>query len=617
MKAWIRHCKHILRIILLRDRSLMTKLLVFSALLVVLPMLLVGLVSYRQSSQVLEKEARDYSWQLIEQVQLYVEDYLRDFEINTLKIINHPDTVNFLRMKTQEEVEDSDIVRSIRNVLKNSAYSRSDVVNITIILDDIQVIDSADEADYSSVLSLRNEHWYNTIPQSGEPKIISRIIPWREREQPVISIVKRIVNPQTLKPFGMLIIDVNYKRLQDVAYKVKPGETGYLYIIDEQGYYVYHRDYSLIGQKADPVDVQEMRQQSSGSVISVEQRKSLLTFSRSDILKWQFVTSIPYDELMRGTGYIGRTILLTTVIFMIVAYVLGIGFAASLVKPIKHLHEYIKRVEIGDFTGKVSVNSKDEIGMLSHGFNKMVDRLSKLLEEIYFSKLKAAELNLRQKDTELRMLQAQINPHFLYNSLETIRGMALQRDMDEISVMAASLARLLRYNVKEESPLVTVRQEVEIGEIYLRVQKFRFEEKLDYRFDIPEWTLEQKITKFTLQPLIENCIVHGLELRAGVTSIIVTAEKSVEQNTFILRVTDTGPGIPANKLTELNRGLEQQDEIEMTSQHIGIMNVHRRVRYIFGEAYGVFIESQPGEGTMVGIRVPLQPTFVEGWMQGA
>lgn len=611
MRRWILRREHISRILLLRDLSLMKKLLVFSALLVVLPMLFVGLISYHESSDVLEDEARDYSLQIIDQVQLYVEDYLRDFEINALKIINHPDTVQFLRIESPEQLEESDMVYRIRNVLKNSAYSRSDVVNITIILDDIQVIDSADVADRQSVLGLKGEYWYKSIPSSGEPKIVSRLIQREQGEQPVISIFKRIVNPQTLRPFGMLIIDVNYKRLQDVAYMVQPGKTGYLFMLDEQGYYVYHPDYTRIGQMGNAVDVKAMQASASGSIISVIKPKSLLTFSQSNILKWQIVTSIPYDELMRGTEYIGRTILFATAIFMIIAYLMVIGFASSLVKPIKQLHEYTKRVEIGDFSGKVTVNSKDEIGMLSHGFNKMVDRLSRLLEEIYFSKLKAAELGLRQKDTELKMLQAQINPHFLYNSLETIRGMALERDMDEISVMAASLARLLRYNVKEESTETTVRKEVEIGEIYLRIQKFRFEERLIYKFDIPNWAMGQEIAKFTLQPLIENSIVHGLETRAGVTTITISALRSEQPDTFILRITDTGPGIDAFKLKELIYSLEHDEEIELSSQHIGIMNVHRRVQFIFGEAYGLFIESQLGVGTTVGIRLPLRATMEE------
>jgi two-component system sensor histidine kinase YesM len=580
----------------------MTKLLVFSAFLVILPMLLVGLVSYRQSSQVLENEARNYSLQIIDLVQLYVEEYLRDIEVSTLKIINHPDTVKFLHIKSSLELEESDITSGIRNVLKNAAYSRSDVVNITIILDDIQVIDSADEADLQSVSSLKDESWYHTIPAIGEPKIISRLISRKNQEIPVLSVFKRIVNPQTLRPFGMLIIDVNYKRLQEVAYKVNPGKTGYLYILDEHGYYVYHPDISLIGKKANMHDVQAMEWQATGSISSAGQPTSLLTFSRSDPLKWKVVTSIPYEELLEGTNYIGRTILFTTIIFMVLAYIMAIGLSASLVKPIKQLYKYAKRVENGDFTGRVVVNSKDEIGKLSYGFNKMTDKLSKLLEEIHCSKLKEAEMSLKQKDTELKMLQSQINPHFLYNSLETIRGMALEKDMEEIATMAVSLAMLLRYNVKRESLQVTVRQEIKMGEIYLRIQKFRFEEKLDYRFDIPEWALEQQAVIFMLQPLLENCIVHGLEWSSGITKIVVSAEKSDETDVFILRVTDNGPGISEDRLKELLSGLEQ--ETELTSQHIGIMNVHRRVRFLFGEAYGVIIENEPGAGATVGIRLP-------------
>ena len=133
-----------------------------------------------------------------------------------------------------------------------------------------------------------------------------------------------------------------------------------------------------------------------------------------------------------------------------------------------------------------------------------------------------------------------------------------------------------------------------------------------YEFDIPDWAMDRRIAKFTLQPLIENSIVHGLETRAGVTTIVITAEKSDRPNMFILRISDTGPGIPASKMAELLYGLEHQDELELTSRHIGIMNVHRRVRFIFGEDYGLFIESQSNVGTTVGIRLPLEATLEKG-----
>ncbi|WP_199613947.1 cache domain-containing sensor histidine kinase [Paenibacillus alkalitolerans] len=598
----------IIRKILLRDHSLMTKLTVYSILLVVVPMMLVGIISYRESARTLENEARRYSWQIIEQVKIYVEDYFRGFEISTLKIVNHPDTVAFLKLKTLEEANDTDVIQPVRNLLKNSAYSQSDIINITLILDRIQSIHSTVQEDVSTVDGIEREYWYNTIPVTGRPKVYSRLIKWNGREEPVISVVKRIANPQTLQPFGMLVIDVNYKRLHDVARKIKLGETGkgFLFMLDENGYFVYHPYKGLIGTKADPIIVNSIRNEKSGSFIAeVDGARKMFTFSRSESLQWQVVTSIPYDELMRSSReYIGKMIFGTTAIFMTLALMFSIGLAASLVRPIKRLYKYMKRVEIGDFKGKLPVETADEIGMLSIGFNTMVNRLSQLLDEVYFSKLKQTEMHLRQRETELKMLQAQINPHFLYNSLDTIRGMALEHEIESIGSMAAALARLLRYNVKESGITVTVQQEVEIVEVYLRIQKFRFEERLEYRFDVPDWALRQQISKFSLQPIVENCIVHGMERNPGKTVIQLSVNMLPDQ-LFEIRITDNGPGIPPEKLEQVRRRLDEEEPAEEV--HIGMMNVQRRIRHVFGERCGLRIRSVEGEGTEVSVVLPYNP----------
>jgi two-component system sensor histidine kinase YesM len=596
------------RKLLLADRPLMTKLIVYSTLLVVIPMVCVGLISYRETSRTFENEAKRYSWQIIEQVKHYVEEYLRGFEINTLKIVNHPDVVAFLKLKSLKEVSDADIVPAVREVLKNSAYSQSDVINITLILDHIQVVNSAVQEGVSTVDGIEKEYWFPNIPVTGSPKVYSRVIEWNGRQEPVLSIVKRIANPNTLQPFGTLVIDVNYKRLQDVTRKVKLGESGkgYLFILDEQGIYVYHPDYRLIGTKAPEGVVEAMRSESVGSFVTeVGGEKQLLTFSRSDSLHWQVVTSIPYSEMMRSSREnIGWTIFVTTAIFTVLALVCSVGLAASLVRPIKRLYRYMKRVEIGDFNGKVPVRSKDEIGMLANGFNRMVKRLSQLLDEVYFSKLNETQLHLRQTETELKMLQAQINPHFLYNSLDTIRGMALEHDIDEIGTMAAALARLLRYNVKDAGLTVTIRQEVEIVEVYLRIQQFRFEDRLEVQFDVPDWAMRQQICKFTLQPLVENCIVHGMEPNAGKTRIRLSAAL-LEDGLMEVRVSDNGPGIPADKLEQLRLRFDEEEPVR--ESHIGVRNVHRRIRHVFGKRCGLLMESAEGEGTEVSVVLPYDP----------
>jgi len=595
--------RNLMRKLLLRDRSLMTKLTVYSALLVIIPMLFVGAIAYVLSSQTLESEARRYSWQIIEQVKRYVEDYLRGYELDTLKIVNHPDTVAYLKLETKEELSSPDMVASVRNVLKNFAYSQSDVTNITIVLDDLFTLQSANEEDIPIIEGLEHEPWYQSVPLTGPPQVYSRMIRWKGREEPVLSMMKRIVNPQTRDPYGMLIIDLNYKRLQEAASDIRLGESGqgYLFIIDHKGQIVYHPNMQRIGSSIAPSLLLTMQDTTSGSFVSGQDADRMLyTYSLSERFDWYVVTTIQYDELMSSRTWMGNTIFYTTAASMVIAFILSIGLASSIVRPIKRLYQYMRKVEKGDFTDRVKVESEDELGMLSASFNKMVARLAELVEEVYLSKLRATEMHLREKESELRMLQAQINPHFLYNTLETIRGMALEHDRMDIASMSAALARIMRYNVKQTDTDVTVRQEVEIVDVYLQIQKYRFEERLQYAIDMPDWAMDQRIVKLALQPLIENSIIHGLEPGGGQTHIRLTAEK-LDKDSFCILISDDGAGMSVDRLEAIRASL---DDMQSDPSHIGLQNVHRRIRHLFGERYGLQVDSREGAGTAVRIVLP-------------
>ncbi|WP_248926890.1 cache domain-containing sensor histidine kinase [Paenibacillus hamazuiensis] len=589
-----------MRILLLVDQPLSVKLFVFSALLILIPMLAVGTISYQRSSEVMEKEAQEYSLQIMEQVKTHVEYYVRDLEIQTLKIMNHPDMNRFLRMRTREEVEQSGIRSEIQQLLQNAAYSRSDITGIAVILDNIQIIDTSGIKSTEPVGDVIEQYWYSAVPMNGELTLISRYVNVMGQQEPVLSVVRRIFSPYTLQPIGMIITDINFKRFQDIADKVTVGRSGMMVILDRQGHYVYHPDVRLLGKQATEEHATTLLDQDSGSLLS--EQGSFLTYSHSWFLGWTLVISRPYKDLIHNISYIGRTIFWTTAITLFVAYVLGVLFASSLIRRIRRLQQYMKRVEIGDFSTQIAVESRDEIGLLARGFNAMVGRLKELLDEIYFSKLKETEMSLRQTETELKMLQSQINPHFLYNSLETIRGMALEHDMDHIADMSLAVAKLLRYNLKETAPTVPLRSEIGVCEMYLRIQKYRFEEKLEYRLDVPEWALVQPMVRFSLQPIVENSVVHGIEPNSAKTQITVTAHR-LSDTAYCVRVADTGSGIDPERLKDIQSKLQQIDGAPDDS-HIGITNVHRRIRHLCGGEYGLSIESRPEGGTTVDIVLP-------------
>ena len=293
-----------------------------------------------------------------------------------------------------------------------------------------------------------------------------------------------------------------------------------------------------------------------------------------------------------------------------VAYLLGLGFATSLIRPIRRLQHFMKEVETGNLNGRVVVESKDEIGQLSASFNHLVGKLSQLLEEVYFSKLRETELSLKQKEIELKMLQSQMNPHFLYNSLETIRGMALEENQEHIATMSSMLGKLLRYNLKNNPAPVSLEEEMKFCEMYLQIQSFRFEDRFEHTWDIPQWARDFQVVKFSLQPIVENCYIHSMGCNVRKITINIAAFRN-SKTSFVVQISDNGVGIPDNTVKEVTKKMEQMTTSN-NGVNIGIINVHQRIRNLFGSEYGVSIESNKGVGTTVKLHMPILEDESEG-----
>lgn len=593
----------------LADTPLTTKLFIFSALLIIVPLLVVGLISYHQSSRELEEEARQYSWQVMEQIETHVEYYVRDLEITSLKILNHPDLGQLLTTSTKDAEMYSTARRQVEIMLKNAAYSRSDISNISVIVDGAVVVDSAGFIPAGVTRKVTGEHWYPAIPFDGGSLLFTRILHSDERSEPVMTLARRIYSSQTLEPVGVLLVDVNYRRIKDIADKVNVTRNGYFFILDSEGHYVYHPDEKKLGKSLEKLDFSLFTQSKEGTSMRVNKGEDFLTFSYSANLGWRFFTSIPYVELSRPAGRIGENMLLTTLLTLAAAYILGVFFAASLIRPIRRLQHFMRRVEVGDFTARVLVETGDELGQLSKGFNKMVEKLASLMEEVYFSKLRETEGALRRKEMELKVLQSQINPHFLYNSLETIRGMALDKEAEDIATMSAALGQLLRYNLRSQAPVVPLRDEIRVCQVYLQIQQFRFEGQFTYEFHLPDWAWELSMIKFSLQPLIENCFTHGMG-SGDPLMIVITACQRDEQS-FVIEVCDNGPGIEQSTLDRIRADLQQKD-ITAGGPSIGLVNVHRRISRMYGDDYGLSVKNAPGKGTVVALRMPLSVAIQKG-----
>lgn len=596
--------KWIERYILLKNQSLITKLWMFSTVLVILPVLSVGIITYMFSSNEIEKEFRESSLQIIKQVELHIEYYLQEFEITSLKIINSPEIASILKQEPIANDEGSTLAEEAFEVLKKSEYSRNDISNITVMLDNGFIIDLLRDKNYYSAINIKDEYWYSSLPENGMVMLVSRTLKLKDKELPVISLVRRLYNPHTLKPIGLLIIDINFKRIEEISKMVNINENSYFFILDSKGHYVYHPDETKLGNKVKFRELANLEDEKSGDLVIVNDQREFVSYSLSQNLGWRFFTAVPYQDLRKGIHQIGTVITWTIFISLIIAYVAGFfGLTKTIVHPIQRLHAFMKEVEVGNLKSKVKVDSSDEIGQLSNGFNSTVAKLSTLLEEVYISKLKEAELSLTKTEIELKMLQSQINPHFLYNSLETIRGMALEEGQEDIAEISSSLGKLLRYNLRNSSSTVCLHEEMKFSEMYLQIQKLRFEDRVEYDFEIPESLRECQVVKFSLQPIIENCFVHSIGPDAKNIKITISA-MVLGDSSLVIRITDTGMGMNKEQLDDLTEKFNKNVST-LAGQHIGIMNVQQRIRSLYGPEYGISIKSIRGLGTEVSLQLPI------------
>ncbi|GGF84968.1 sensor histidine kinase YesM [Paenibacillus albidus] len=319
--------------------------------------------------------------------------------------------------------------------------------------------------------------------------------------------------------------------------------------------------------------------------------------TNSSYMNWTYINATPFSGMFRQITLVKRLVVIIFACILLLGLLLGYRLARSVVRPITKLTGKMRRIESGDLDnleeqslGIVSQTAEDEVSQLNRTFKMMIRRIRELIEENY-----AKQLVIR--DTELKALQAQINPHFLYNTLESINWLAKLNKQSKISEMVEALGYLLRSSIGIKVPLITLEKELSIVQSYVTIQKTRFEERLDFHLEVPGGLEGTLIPKLTLQPLIENAIRYALEPNIEPCRISVSVRQ--REQMLELTVSDTGPGMTVEFIRDL-----QQGRIQTRGQGIGLANITERVQLLFGQEWGTVIESKPGSGTTIHVRIP-------------
>jgi len=285
-----------------------------------------------------------------------------------------------------------------------------------------------------------------------------------------------------------------------------------------------------------------------------------------------------------------------TISISIIAFmVLGITILLSNIfyKPLEKLVSAMQMIENRNLDVRIDDKRADEYQRVYKGFNDMVSELKRLIKDLTNEKI-------LKKEAEIKLLQAQINPHFLYNTLESIHSIAKIKKVDEIALMVSALSKFYRISLSGGKDIVTLKEAVELVKDYLTIQNIRFKGKISYNFDISDELLKYKVPKLILQPIVENSIYHGIERSKG--NGILNIYGMLENNDLNLIVEDNGVGIKKESLEELQRSIE--DESFEDSKNFALKNLNQQIKLKYGQNYGLSIKSEYGKGTCVTIRLP-------------
>ncbi|BBH23016.1 histidine kinase [Paenibacillus baekrokdamisoli] len=481
---------------------------------------------------------------------------------------------------------------SLRNIVDAKTF-----VDAMIVYDrNHQIYDSGSLGaitDISDVYFNKFAHSFYGI--AWEDTRISNYMKGNSRSD-VISLFQKFNSAKTGVPLGLIQLSIDERYIANQYANIDLGESGDIFIVNKEGIIASdtHKDRLYTSISKDVYFPWALTHE-GGKEFQVDGKKVLVVSRSYPRLDWIIIGIVPIHEITKDNQVLTDRFLRLGVIFVIAAIILTLLIAKSITKPLNKIKRTIQEVKGGNLDVWLDIKSRDEIGALAKEFNKMVGNTKILMENII-------EEQKKKKEYELAVMQSQINPHFLYNTLESICGLAdLKRNADVVKIVN-QLALFYRGVLSKGSPVISMEDEIVITQTYLEILKIRYGDQIDYTLDFDPEVYKYKTIKLLLQPIVENSIYHGLKNKRGKGHIHIKG--SVKGEYLVIVIADDGIGIQKEKLdTILN-----MDESDYKNKSFGVKSTDERIKLYFGTEYGLDIASEYGKGTVVTFTLPTHVT---------
>lgn len=577
-------------------KSIQSTMLVSFSALMVLAMLVFMVIAMRYTSGTIYENSINYMSQIIQQVNYDIDTYIEYMEKISSVIAKSSDVPRYLFDQNQTEAEREAEKERILTQFQTIMESRDDIYNVAAVAKNGRYIINQGDDELTGYVDIESLDWYQAAMESKSGIAVSSSHVQNAIQSSykwVITLSRALVNNQTGEREGLFFVDLNYSAISDLCNNNSLEEKGYIFVLDAEGNIVYHPKQQLMygGLKTENIDaIMECREDSL--IIDEGGDSKLYTMSKSKRTGWTVVGAAYTSELLKNNEQAQMWYLLVASILLLAVIGISSIISREITKPIRSLRDSMRKVQNGQFGTHVEVITENEIGSLGRSFNLMTSEIQALMEQnVYEQKQK--------RKSELKALQAQINPHFLYNTLDSIIWMSEAGENDEVVEMTSALARLLRQSISNDKEEVELEKEIEYVKNYLTIQKMRYKDKLEFFIYVDPRVAHVPIIKLVLQPLVENAIYHGIKYKETKGNLKIYA-RPVDGRVEIV-VADDGIGMDEDVMEHIF----DEHRKEQKRNGVGVPNVQKRLKLQYGSEYGIRYESVKGAGTKAVITIPV------------
>ncbi|WP_335384667.1 cache domain-containing sensor histidine kinase [Neobacillus drentensis] len=562
-------------------------------LISVLPLSWVGWITYHKYSQNLFDKLEYHANYILSQKMKALNTFL--FDLERMQSGMKTSTVFSQFLGNQDPTLHPQLYLKLDLLMESIQTIRPETVGITIISNNGFVYNYG----YSLNMNFTKDNfnklsWLQEIEENNlEPLITNlhtREYSNQDKNQKVYSYVQKVWD-RKLRSYGYIVIDFKPELLKNILNNEldSPNASG-TFIFNKQSFVISP-------ERSSNLSFDSVKNQKTGSTIHTKDDRNYLFFKQyNPKTKWYVAEYFVEDDFYKPVNEVKLIAWMITIISVFVCLLAALVISQRISRPIKDLQEVMKNVKSGNLDQQFNVHSKDEIGELGRGFNEMLVQINKLIKSV------AKEEKLK-KAAEITALQLQINPHFLYNTLESINSLARMKKEYEISHLIVLLGRLLRLSISSFEEKIPINQEIMYIESYLEIQKVRMRDPLDYSILLDDRIKDCLTVKWILQPIVENAIIHGIDpLR---TTGKLTIEGKLVDEGIHFTIKDNGRGIIPEQLEQIRDQLKNKyEDLSKYKRKIGLYNVQTRILSHYGENYGISIESKVNKGTTVTIKIP-------------